>query len=548
MGVASQLELVEIRELEGPNLFLLEPAIKIEVRLSDSDFHAAETSRQIEASSESEVEIGPQVPPELSALASAARALHEASGLRVPSITVAQMEETNNYSVAFGWSNRAVAREIAAAIAELIRGPAPEIEKIAREIRSVAEKPMDEGNRPAMITDDRRRVKTIAVTGTNGKTTTTRLIAHIFLQAGRKVGWSSSSGVYINGEEVLAGDYSGPKGAERVITDPSVEIAVTEIARGGILLKGIVCESVDVSVFTNVSSDHLDLQGVHTVEGLARVKAVLPRITKEEGYAVLNASDPLVLASTQQIRAGKFLVSRDSENRAIQSHRARGGWSITLDGTNFLISREMESIVVVPIAEVPMTFDGRAGFMVDNAMCGMAAAIAAGASLDEVRLGLLTFENSPEQNPGRLNIFQIDDVTVILDFAHNEAGLEALLEFASQSRTASSRLIAIIGTAGDRNERSLRELGKIAAEQADFTIAKGTKKYLRGRELENLLELYVAGIESVPGAQYSVSTNEVTAVQDALKLAHPGDVIAIMAQEHIPELHEYLSERARLAS
>ncbi len=197
-----------------------------------------------------------------------------------------------------------------------------------------------------LIEDERRSALTIAVTGTNGKTTTTRLLAHIFRLAGQSVGWSSSSGVYINGEQVLAGDYSGPRGAERVLTDPDVDIAITETARGGILLRGVVSQSVDVSVFTNISPDHLDLQGVRSVEGLAWAKAVVARITRPEGYAVLNADDPMVMGATKDIRAQKFLVSRNPEAAAFAAHGANGGLVMTVvDGNLTLIETGIPTTV-----------------------------------------------------------------------------------------------------------------------------------------------------------------------------------------------------------
>jgi cyanophycin synthetase len=173
-----------------------------------------------------------------------------------------------------------------------------------------------------MITDAERRIPAIAVTGTNGKTTTTRLIGHMFMQQGKHVGWSSTSGVYIDGEEVIAGDYSGPSGARRVLTDPSVEVAVLETARGGILLRGLACESNDVSVFTNISGDHLNLHGVRTVEGLAEVKAVVVHTTRPDGVAVLNADDPLVMSATRDTRAGPLLFALDENNAAVARHRA----------------------------------------------------------------------------------------------------------------------------------------------------------------------------------------------------------------------------------
>ena len=387
-----------------------------------------------------------------------------------------------------------------------------------------------------MIHDGQRSALTIAVTGTNGKTTTTRLLAHIFRTAGQSVGWSSSSGVYINGEEVLSGDYSGPRGAERVLTDPDVDIAITETARGGILLRGVVCQSVDVSVFTNISADHLDLQGVRTVEGLAWAKGLITRITHRDGYAVLNASDPLIMEATRTITAQKFLVSRDPDAPELADHGAAGGLVMTVIGGDMTLIETGIKTVVLPIAEIPITSGGAAGFMLENSLFAAAAALAAGATMTQVREGLSSFRNSPEMNPGRLNVFERDGAKVIVDFAHNEAGLVALLDFAQSLRTGDGRVIAVIGTAGDRNDASLVEIGRLATLSSDLVIAKNTTKYLRGRSPDNLMDHYLQGIRSGREVPYEVSDNELTAVVRALELANPGDVIAVMAHEYVVEI------------
>ncbi len=264
---------------------------------------------------------------------------------------------------------------------------------------------------------------TIAVTGTNGKTTTTRLLAHIFRAAGQSVGWSSSSGVYINGVEVLSGDYSGPRGAERVLTDPEVDIAITETARGGILLRGVVSQSVDVSVFTNISPDHLDLQGVRSVEGLVWAKGVVTRITSPDGYAVLNAADPMIMSATQEIRAQRFLVAIDPDTPALKAYGESGGPVMTVIDDQVTLIETGIPTRVLPVGDIPITSSGTARFMVENALFAAAAALAAGATLAQVREGLKTFKNSPEMNPGRLNVFEQNGTKMIVDFAHNEAGI-----------------------------------------------------------------------------------------------------------------------------
>ncbi len=522
------MELVEIRELEGPNLFLLEPAVKIEIQTDSRGPRSGALPHPFAPSTDA--------PADVQKLAQLVQEVLMVAGLPDCPVTIVPMETVGNFSIVFPWTDRRVAREISHAVEELIGGDEIDLAELGERIAAIRNSAPASADRPAMIHDDQRAALTIAVTGTNGKTTTTRLLAHIFRTAGQRVGWSSSSGVYINGEEVLSGDYSGPRGAERVLTDPDVDIAITETARGGILLRGIVCQSVDVSVFTNISADHLDLQGVRTVEGLAWTKGLVTRITRPDGYAVLNGSDPLIMDATRGIDAQKFLVSRDPDASELVEHGALGGLVMTVVDDNMTLIETGIPTTVMPVAEIPITSGGAAGFMVENSLFAAAAALAAGATMTQVREGLKTFRNTPEMNPGRLNVFERDGAKVIVDFAHNEAGLAALLEFAQSLRSGSGQVIAIIGTAGDRTDASLIEIGRMATLSSDFVIAKNTTKYLRGRSPSELMDRYLQGIESGRNVPYETSDNELTAVIRALELARPGDVIAVMAHEYVSEI------------
>ena len=523
------MDLVEVRELEGPNLFLLEPAFKIEVH-STALRQTPETAPHPFAPSNN-------VPDDVLRLADLVRDVLEIAGLPDCPVTTVPMEVVGNYSVVYPWTDRRIARAVARAAKELVAGNDIDLHQFREDVTAIRATEPEPEDRPALIEDDRRAALTIAVTGTNGKTTTTRLLAHIFREAGQRVGWSSSSGVYIDGEEVLSGDYSGPRGAERVLTDPTVDIAITETARGGILLRGVVSQSVDVSVFTNISPDHLDLQGVRTVEGLAWAKGIVTRITRPDGYTVLNAADPVVMNATRDVRAQKCLVSRDPESPELVNHGAIGGLGMTVvDGNVTLIETGIPT-VILPVADIPIASGGAAWFMVENSLFAAAAALAAGATLSQVRDGLRSFQNTPEMNPGRLNVFEHDGTKVIVDFAHNEAGLTALLEFGRSICAENGRLIAIIGTAGDRNDASLIEIGRLATLDADFVIAKNTSHYLRGRSPDELMDLYLRGIAAGRAVPYEVSENELTAVKRALEFAEPGDVVAVMAHEYVPEIN-----------
>jgi len=192
---------------------------------------------------------------------------------------------------------------------------------------------------------------------------------------------------------------------------------------------------------------------------------------------------------------------------------------------------------VLPVAEIPITSGGSARFMIENSLLAAAAALAAGATLAQVRDGLRSFQNSPEMNPGRLNVFERNGTKVIVDYAHNEAGLVALLDFARSLCSGDAKVMAVIGTAGDRNDASLIEIGRLATLDSDYIIAKNTIRYLRGRDPEALMSLYVRGIKSGRTVPYEISENELTAVVRALELAQPGDVVAVMAHEFVPEIN-----------
>lgn len=522
------MDLVEVRELEGPNLFLLEPAIKIEVH-STALRQTSETLPHPFAPSSN-------VPDDVLRLADVVRDALVIAGSPDCPVTTVPMEVEGNYSVVFPWTDRRITRAVAEVAKRVASGETVDLQQLGDDVAVIRSTEPGPDDRPALIEDERRSALTIAVTGTNGKTTTTRLLAHIFREADMSVGWSSSSGVYINGEEVLSGDYSGPRGAERVLTDPEVDIAITETARGGILLRGVVSQSVDVSVFTNISPDHLDLQGVRTVEGLAWAKGVITRITRPDGYAVLNAADQLIMNTTRDIRAQRFLVSRDPETPELVAHGAEGGLAMTIvDGALTLIETGIPTRVL-SLADIPITSGGAAGFMVENALFAAAAALAGGATMSQVRAGLQSFQNTPEMNPGRLNIFELDGAKVIVDFAHNEAGLVALLDFARSICSEDGKLYAVIGTAGDRNDTSLFEIARLATLDSDYVIAKNTTRYLRGRTAEELMGFYIRGIEAGRKVPYEIADNELTAVRRALELAGPGDVIAVMAHEYVSEI------------
>ncbi|MGH2616994.1 MAG: Mur ligase family protein [Thermomicrobiales bacterium] len=532
------MRLIEIRDLDGPNIFLLEPAIKLEIEVHARDLTpdaVADLAARMEplAPSDDERATGADGLGDL--LMAACADLHERAGVEFPEMRWAPMETPGSWSLAFGWERRQFALALARLLADIATGEEVDLRAAAAGLHDLLTGD-DPEDRPGMIRDDRRAIPVIAVTGTNGKTTTTRLIAHILRGTGRKVGWTSTVGVFIEGENVLEGDYTGPAGAWRVLREPGLDVAVLETARGGILLRGMACQSNDVSVMTNISGDHLGLHGVHTVEGLAEVKGVVLRTTRSDGWVVLNADDPLVRGQAAGLHASIIWVSQNPRNPTVAAHRRTGGRAVLTEGGWLVDVWGNESHRIVRLDEMPIAFGGQARHMIENALCAAAATLALDLNREEVAAGLRGFGTDAEDNPGRLNIYDLNGATVILDYAHNTVGLTHLLQVARGFLQGDGRLTAIIGTAGDRTDEALRELGRIAAAQSDHIIVKETRRYLRGRKsVDEMTALYREGLAAGGNPPHTVAADEPEALAMALRDLNPGDVVAMMCIESGPQ-------------
>ncbi|CAA9532874.1 MAG: Cyanophycin synthase(EC [uncultured Thermomicrobiales bacterium] len=565
------MELVEIRELDGPNRFLLQPTIKLELRLAggeqpgqtlaalravldrlgfDDDSSDEDTDRDAGFGTAgaspgvyAEAELGDLG----DCLVEVVAEVHRRVGAPAPISHWVTLDTPGHIAVAFGWERRRFARAVAEFTADLAlaRADAAGMPERLSALTTLLHGPGDDDDRPALVRDEDRTRPIVGVTGTNGKTTTTRLIAHILRGADRRVGWSSTSGVYIEGEQVLEGDWTGPGGARRVLDEPGLDVAVLETARGGIVLRGLAYESNDVGVFINVSDDHLGLHGIMTVESLAQVKSTVVKVTRSGGFAVLNADDPLVRGVAGSVRASIFFVSQQPDNPTVTAHRAGGGHALSLRDGVLLFWHGRQEQALVPLADVPVTFGGRAPHMVENALCAAAACLAIGLAPEQVRDGLVSFRNSAEQNSGRLNVYDVDGVTVIADYAHNEAGLRYLLTLGRSLAGDEGRLTAVVGTAGDRTDDALRAIGRVAAEGSDRVIIKGMLNYLRGRAPGEMDEIIAAGIADAGATEAARAESEVAALGAALVDARPGDVVAMMAVDQPVEVAERLREIGR---
>ncbi|HSJ49814.1 MAG TPA: cyanophycin synthetase, partial [Actinomycetota bacterium] len=412
------------------------------------------------------------------------------------------------------------------------------------------------------------RIPIVAVTGSNGKTTTVRMVAHIFKGMGRSVGFTTTDGVYIDGRLVKRADASGPKSAQMVLQNPRVDFAVFETARGGILREGLGYGVNDVAVVLNVTGDHLGLRGIDTLEQLAAVKQVVVEAVPKTGWAVLNADDSLVLDMRKACSGSVILFSMRDDNEFVDRWVRRGRKAVVLEsgtlGEVMVIKEGRRTMPIAWIHTLPATFEGRARMMVQNAMAAAAAAHAAGAHLHDIRQGLRSFTTSIYQAPGRLNVFDLDGVRVVIDYAHNPAGLENLGDFVERLTRAapvggrpgepswSANLrVAVVATAGDRRDEDMRALGRVAARYFDDVIIR-EDRHPRGRRKGETAALIEAGVnEAIAGGaragNVEVQLDEMDAIRTALDRSRPGDLV-VLCVDYATEVYEELERRRSLAA
>ena len=339
------------------------------------------------------------------------------------------------------------------------------------------------------------RIPIIAITGTNGKTTTTRLTAHIAKSANKKVGYTTSDGVYIQNQMMMKGDCTGPVSSTFVLKDPTVDFAVLECARGGILKSGLAFQHCDVAIVTNVAADHMGLGGINTVEQMAKVKAVLPETVFPHGYAILNADDDLVYQMREGLNCNVALFSMDENNPRIKRHCSKGGLATVFENGFVSIMKGTWKIRVMAVKDIPITFEGKAAHNIQNCLPAILATyLFRDITIEDIRSALTSFMPSSTQTPGRLNFYHFRNFSVLADFAHNPHGLRLLGDFIS--KLDYSYRIGIISGTGDRRDEDIRELGAISARHFDEIIIRCDKN-LRGRTADEIIGLLKEGIESV---------------------------------------------------
>lgn len=371
------------------------------------------------------------------------------------------------------------------------------------------------------------RIPILAVAGTNGKTTTTRLLAHIMKQTGATVGFTTTDGVYIQNQMMVKGDCTGPVSAEFVLKDPTVDVAVLECARGGILRAGLGFHRCNVAVVTNVAGDHLGLQTIDTIEKLARVKAVVPKTVYRDGYAILNADDDLVYDMRRELDCKIALFSLDENNARVRKHCEGGGLAAVYENGYITILKGTWKIRVDRAANIPITFGGAAEFNIANVMGAVLAAYVSDVHMDDIRQGLETFVPGAVQTPGRMNVFKFRDFTVMLDYAHNTHGMQAIGKF--MKNVKASHKVGLVAGVGDRRDQDTIEMAEECAKIFDEIIIRQDKN-LRGRTSEEIIGLIEKGIRNInPAMTVHVIPKESEAIDFAIKNAKKDSFITIIS-------------------
>lgn len=379
---------------------------------------------------------------------------------------------------------------------------------------------------------DTGRIPIIAISGTNGKTTTTRLIAHIAKMRGYRVGYTTSDGVYIQNRLLMTGDCTGPSSAEFVLKDPTVNFAVLECARGGLLRAGLGFKRCDVGVVTNVAEDHLGLKGIHTIEQLAKVKGVIPETVLPEGYAVLNADDDLVYEMRRTVECNVALFSMDENNPRIKALQRLHGITAVYENGYVTICRGEWKMRVMKAEHIPLTYGGKAKFMIQNVLAAVLASHVQGISIEDMKAALETFIPSASQTPGRLNLFKFKNFSILLDYAHNPAGMRALQDFVKELDF--SHTLGIIAGVGDRRDEDTNLVGSISAEMFNEIIIRQDKN-LRGKTETEIIKLLEEGIKRKdPNKKLTIIPSESEAILYAVKNAKK-DSLIVLCSDVIPD-------------
>jgi len=544
----------EVRILEGPNLYVTRPAVKVRLALPGmlglDQREALELARRLglRSARPGRPGTGQRQRFLMRVVEHVVRRVAAESGVRRLAVRTRAGRHTEEVVVAVPWRRRGRAVALGEALAPLLTSlldetvdPTAAIAAAGAAVTAAAP-----GAPAAVVTPS---VPVIAITGTNGKTTTTRMVAHMVMTAGLRTAWSSTDGVVVMGEMVLPGDYSGPGGAREVLGTPGLELGILETARGGMLLKGMGVNQTDVTVVTNVAADHLGLNGIDTLDQLAEVKAIPTLIVKPTGWTVLNGDDPRVWAMRQRAKGRIWAFSLDPDAPALREAVAGGGRGMTvLDGEIVVLAPGRDPDRLVKVVDVPMTLAGLSRINVANVLGATAAGLALGLPRSVVVEALRSFTPDPVLNAGRFNTYSIPlaaggSATVVVDMAHNEAGLEALLEVCRGLTAPGGRVRMGIGGTGDRLPEANAALGEIAGRGADQVVLAHKVKYLRGMSLATMDALLRAGLARGGMPEVEGFESEIEALTVLVEAADDGDVIGLMCHVQRAEVAQFIADR-----
>jgi cyanophycin synthetase len=380
----------------------------------------------------------------------------------------------------------------------------------------------------------------ISITGTNGKTTVTRMIAHVLSLTGKIVGMTCSSGTYIGGECISKGDNTGPQSAHSILYNKDLEAAVLETARGGIIRRGLGYDLADVGVIVNISEDHLGMDGLDTLKDLAFVKSLVVEAVKPTGYSVLNADDRMTDYIASKASGTLILFSQDRNNLLLESHINGGGIAVVVENDLVYLYQSKKRVALIGVHEIPITFEGKAICNIENSLAAVASLSALGIPKQTIRLGLISFKSDPIANSGRFNLFNIGDFHILLDYAHNFSGYQSVIQFLNTLNA--SRLVGIIGMPGDRMNKAIFEVGKIVGQVFSKIYIKEDKD-LRGRNPGEVPGILYHGVLE-GGANrddIEIISSEVDALKAATDNASPGDII-VMFYENFDKSFEFIQK------
>ena len=376
-------------------------------------------------------------------------------------------------------------------------------------------------------------IPVISITGTNGKTTTTRMINHIMMRSGLNVGMTTTHGIYINGKCIEEGDTTGPRSARRILNDRRIEAAVLETARGGIVREGLAYEKSDVAVFTNLSEDHLGVDNINTMEELLHVKSLILETVKSDGACVINADDPWVIKTISKAKGRIILFSKEYGNPYILDNISKGGAAVYKEGDSIYFTCRGFTRRIIDINDIPATLDGALSHNVYNSMAAIGACSAVGVSFENIAEALKSFRCDAATNPGRFNVYQLGDIKVVLDYGHNTDGYRVTIDALKKLNPA--KLTGIIGVPGDRRNEDIKKIGEISGMSFDHIIIKEDGD-LRGRQPLEVAHLLLKGaLESgMPEENIEVIPDEKEALESALDNAQRNEVIVVFFEKLEP--------------